>query len=144
MQSHRLAQKPNAKISRTLSKQSRDPAHPSRFRVTGSSLKAHARWVDCQRRQLISRLEKEGAIDPHHVVVALESIAVGTMVSPILDAGRLRLSDTHERRVLDDDRRNGRIQRFDVLKNSSISNLQSALLIELFEARNPDRSDHGL
>jgi hypothetical protein len=100
--------------------------------------------VDRQRRQLISRLEKEGAIDPHHVVVALESIAVGTMVSPILDAGRLRLSDTHERRVLDDDRRNGRIQRFDVLKNSSISNLQFALLIELFEARNPDRSDHGL
>jgi len=99
--------------------------------------------MDPQGRQLIARLEKEGAIDPHHVVVALESVAVGTMVSPILDAGRLRLSDTQERRGLDDDRRNGRIQRFDVLKDSSICNLQFAVLIELCEARHPDRSDRG-
>lgn len=97
--------------------------------------------MNCQRSQIISGLEKKRPIDTHHEVISLEDTTVRTMVGPIADAGSLGATDTHERRDLGDDRLDGRIQGFDILQDSSISNIQLALLIELREARHPNGSD---
>lgn len=88
-------------------------------------------------------LEKERPIYAHHEVVPLKGVTVRTMVGPIVDAGSLRLADTQEWCDLDDERLGGCVQGFDILQDSSISNLQFALLIELCDARHPNGSDQG-